>query len=41
MTASVNTEGEWERIWALYSSMKTISELVDVSLLFPFYPFLF
>jgi hypothetical protein len=41
VAASVNTKGEREQIWALYSSMKTTSELVDVSLLFPFYPFLF
>jgi hypothetical protein len=32
VTASVNTEAERERIKALYSSMKTTSELIDVSI---------
>jgi hypothetical protein len=32
VTASVNTEAKRERIKALYSSMKTTSELVDVSI---------
>jgi hypothetical protein len=32
VTASVNTEAEREQIKALYSNMKTTSELVDVSI---------
>jgi hypothetical protein len=32
VTASINIESEWKRIKALYSSMKTTSELIDVSL---------
>jgi hypothetical protein len=32
VTASVNTEAEWEQIKALYSSMKTTLELIDVSI---------
>jgi hypothetical protein len=32
MTASVNTEAEREHIKALYSNMKTTSELIDVSI---------
>jgi hypothetical protein len=32
LTASVNTEAEQERIKSLYSSMKTTSELIDISM---------
>jgi hypothetical protein len=37
VSASVNTKAEQEQIKALYSSMKTTSNLIDISLYAPFY----
>jgi hypothetical protein len=40
ISASVNTEAEREQIKVLYSSMKSTSELIDVSIFTSSYPFL-
>jgi predicted regulator of amino acid metabolism with ACT domain len=37
MSASMNTQAEQEQVKAMYSSMQTTSELIDVSVHIPYY----